>query len=118
MDLDKEELEATRNINKNYNTDLKNIIIELCKITKAINASYLLNNNAFLIKGNRDLGNLLEDTIYYLEKQDKIINEIADEMADIDYDYMCGNWCGNETGCAGEERAMCIKKYFIKKVEE
>lgn len=52
------------------------------------------------------------------EKQDKIINEMADEMADIDYDYMCGNWCGNETGCDGEERATCIKKYFSKKVGE
>ena len=53
-----------------------------------------------------------------IEKQDKIINEMADEMADIDYDYMCGNWCGNETGCDGEERATCIKKYFSKKVGE
>lgn len=53
-----------------------------------------------------------------IEKQDKIINEMADEMADIDYDYMCGNWCGNETGCDGEERATCIKKYFTKKVGE
>ena len=79
-DSDKEELEATRNINKNYNTDLKNIIIELCKITKAINASYLLNNDGFLIMGNRELGNLLEDTIYYLEKQDKAINLLVQNL--------------------------------------
>lgn len=86
MDLDKEELEATRDINKNYNTDLKIIIIELCKITKAINASYLLNNDAFLIKGNRDLGNLLEDTIYYLEKQSK-------EIEELNYIKRCFDYC-------------------------
>lgn len=104
-DLDKEELEATRNINKNYNTDLKNIIIELCKITKAINASYLLNN-ALPIKGNRGLCNLLEDTIYYLEKQDKAINLLVQQL--IFYSEKFDNKFKYENE---------VKKYFIKKVE-
>lgn len=105
-ELDKEELEATRNINKNYNTDLKNIIIELCKITKAINASYLLNNDAFLIKGNRDLGNLLEDTIYCLETQDKAIDLLVQQV--VFYSEKFDNKFNYEND---------VKKYFIKKVE-
>ena len=106
-DLDKEELEATRNINKNYNTDLKNIIIEFCKITKAIHASYLLNDNALPIKGNRDLCNLLEDAIYYLEKQDKTINLLVQQI--IFYSEKFDNKFKYENE---------VKKYFIKKVEE
>lgn len=106
-ELDKEELEATRNINKNYNTDLKNIIIELCKITKPINASYLLNDNSLTIKGNRDLCNLLENTIYCLEKQDKAINLLVQQV--IFYSEKFDNKFKYEND---------VKKYFIKKVEE
>lgn len=106
MDLDKEELEATRNIGKTGDLTIKNLTFHLCKITKAINASYLLNDNSLPIKGNRDLCDLLEDTIYCLETQDKAMDLLVQQL--IFYSEKFDNKFKYEND---------VKKYFIKKVE-
>lgn len=106
-DLDKEELEATRNIGKTGDLTIKNLTFHLGKITKAINASYLLNDNSLPIKGNRDLCELLEDTIYCLETQDKAIDLLVQQV--VFYSEKFDNKFKYENE---------VKKYFIKKVEE
>ena len=55
-----------------------------------------------------------------LEKKDKIIDEMAKYLADIDFDECCAEIPEPCLGCSWEDyepHINCIKQYFTKKVE-
>lgn len=74
------------------------------------------------------LKNLLkENEIYrknlfnYSEKQNKVIDLMAEYLADIDFDECCAEIPEPCLSCSWEDyepHTDCIKEYFIKKVEE
>ena len=64
--------------------------------------------------------NELSVLVNLIEKQDKIIDLMAEYLADIDFDECCAEIPEPCLGCSWEDyepHTNCIKEYFRKKVE-
>ena len=110
------EKEAIRNVTK--------ILNKKFDLNTYSHTDYKIINKAYKIYTDNDIRtvlNLIQTQQEEIEKKDKIIDEMAIYLADIDFDECCAEIPEPCLSCSWEDyepHTNCIKEYFINKVEK
>lgn len=96
---------------------------EAIEFIKAMQKDLVLGFEAdkIIAKGLSEVINLIQTQQKEVEKKDKVIDEMAIYLADIDFDECCAEIPEPCFGCSWEDyepHTNCIKEYFTKKVEK